>query len=68
VLFPLLSFCLKGDYIMQEAIIISLVVRNKVKIVLFSAKQRLCYAEPITLNVLKPDMTKIIHQQRTQRT
>lgn len=47
---------------MQKAILISPVVTNKVKIVLLSAKQRLYYAEPITLNVLKPDMTKIIQQ------
>lgn len=47
---------------MQEAVLISLVGTNKVKIVLLSAKQRLYYAEPVTLNVLKPDMTKIIQE------
>lgn len=48
---------------MQEAILRSLVVTNKVKIVLLGAKQRLYYTEPITLNVLKPDMTKIIQHE-----
>lgn len=54
---------MKGDYKMQEAVLISLVVTNKVKIVMLSAKQRLYYAESITLNVLKPDMTKIINSE-----
>lgn len=39
-----------------------LAVTNKVKKVLLSTEQRPYYAEPITLNVLKSDMTKIIQQ------
>lgn len=57
---PLTPFWTKGDYEMQEAIPISLVVTNNIKEVLQSAKQMLCYTEPTTRNVLKPDMTKII--------
>lgn len=58
--FPLLSLWMKGDYKMQKPILISLVVTNRIKIVLLSVKQRLHHAEPVTESVVKSDMTKII--------
>lgn len=68
VLFPSLTFWRNGNYRMHEAILVSPVVTSKVKIVLLTAKQRLYCAEPITLSVLKSDMTTIIQQWGTQRT
>lgn len=62
VLFPSLTFWRNGNYRMHEAILVSPVVTSKVKIVLLTAKQRLYCAEPITLSVLKSDMTTIIQQ------
>lgn len=47
---------------MQKALLIGLIVRNKVKIVLLSVKQRLYHTEPVTVSVLKSDMTKLIQQ------
>lgn len=62
VLFPSFTFWRNGNYKMHEAILISPVVTSKGKIVLLIAKQRLYCAEPITLSVLKSDMTMIIQQ------